>query len=170
MEQLDHSKTKSAAMLAAFAGVTALAAAAGAVATQKSVRSPWYLTLRKAKFQPPKEAFGPVWTGLYALMAGSAWRIWRKPPSPERTRALSLWSTQLALNAGWSWLFFGARKPRASMAELVALFASIAAYANEARKVDKAAAWMVAPYLGWTAFAGALNEEIVRKERPGYAA
>jgi len=160
---LQHSRGESAAMLAAFAGMTALAAYAGTVATQKSVRSPWYRLLRKASFQPPNRAFAPVWTGLYALMAGSAWLVWRKPASRARTRALTIWTTQLGLNAVWSWLFFGARKPKLSLAELATLFASIAAYANEAHKVDKKAAWMMAPYLGWTAFAGALNEEIARK-------
>jgi tryptophan-rich sensory protein len=34
---------------------------------------------------------------------------------------------------------------------------------EEDTKVDHAAAWMVAPYLAWTGFAGALNEEITRK-------
>lgn len=160
---MEHSKAESALMLGGFAGMTALAAYAGTVATQKSVRSPWYRLLRKAAFQPPNKAFAPVWTGLYALMAGSAWLVWRKPASRARTRALAIWGTQLGLNSAWSWLFFGARKPKLSLAEIAALFASLTAYANEARKVDPKAAWMVAPYLGWTAFASALNEEIVRK-------
>ena len=168
-EQMDarprarRSAMRQALALAAFAGATAVAAGLGALATQRSVRSPWYARLRKASFQPPKEAFGPVWTGLYALMAGSAWRVWRQPESTARSRALALWGTQLSLNAGWSALFFGARTPKASLAELGGLMVTVAAYANEARKVDRPAAWMVAPYLGWTAFAGALNEEIVRK-------
>lgn len=149
--------------LLVLGGVTAAVAALGSIATKKSVRSPWYTLLRKPSFQPPRRAFGPVWTALYALMSVSAWRVWRAPSSPERTRALALWSAQLGLNGAWSWFFFGARKPRASLIELGGLFAAIAAYANEARKVDPAAAWMMAPYLGWTGFAGALNEEIARR-------
>ena len=146
----------------ALSAATAGAAVLGSLATRKSVRSAWYRFLRKPSFQPPRKAFGPVWTALYALMAASAYRVWRAPSSPARTRALALWGTQLALNAGWSWIFFGARKPAASLVELTAMFGTIAAYANEARKVDPLAAWLIAPYLGWTGFAGLLNEEIVR--------
>jgi benzodiazapine receptor len=163
IETVRRGTARSTGALLAFGAITAVAAASGAVATQRSVRSPWYALLRKPKFQPPREAFGPVWTGLYALMAASAWRVWKAPASPERSRALALWGTQLALNAGWSWVFFGARRPKAALAELATLAAAIGAYANEARKVDGAAAWMVAPYLAWTGFAGALNEEIARK-------
>ncbi|HEX6095671.1 MAG TPA: tryptophan-rich sensory protein [Thermoanaerobaculia bacterium] len=39
----------------------------------------------------------------------------------------------------------------------------MALYTNAARKVDKPAAWMMAPYLLWASFAGALNAEIVRR-------
>jgi hypothetical protein len=37
---------------------------------------------------------------------------------------------------------------KASLVEIAALIAMTTAYANEARKVDAAAAWMNAPYLG----------------------
>lgn len=159
----DRERKTSIGALVGFGLATAAAAGVGAIATRRTVRSPWYALLRKPSFQPPRRAFAPVWTGLYALMAGSAWRVWRTAGSPARTRALVLWGTQLGFNAAWTPLFFGARRPKAALADLVALSLSLGAYANEARKVDRAAAWMVAPYLGWTAFAGALNEEIARR-------
>jgi benzodiazapine receptor len=154
-----HSVARAALGILAIGGVTAAAAVLGSVATNRSVHSPWY---RKPSFQPPARAFGPVWTALYVAMAASAYRVWRAPPSPARTRALALWSTQLVLNTAWSWLFFGARKPAAALIDLTGMWATIAAYANEARKVDPIAAWLIAPYLAWTTFAGVLNEEIVR--------
>jgi tryptophan-rich sensory protein len=149
--------------LLTFGAITAAAAALGGAATAKSVRSPWYWRLKKPRFQPPPAAFGPAWTILYGLMTASAWRVWRAPSSPERTRALAWWGTQISLNAAWTWIFFGARKPAAALVELSALLGAIVLYANEARKVDRAAAWLVAPYIGWTGFAGVLNEEIVRR-------
>jgi tryptophan-rich sensory protein len=147
----------------AFGAVTAGAAILGTLATRTSVDSAWYRRLRKPPFQPPRRAFGPVWTALYAMMAASAVRIWNSPPSPERSRALRLWTTQLALNAGWSAIFFAARRPRVALVEITALLATIAAYARQAGKVDRGAAALIAPYLGWTAFATALNEEIARR-------
>ena len=149
--------------LAAFAGTTAAAAAIGGAATGPALRSFWYRRLNKPRWQPPSGAFGPVWTGLYATIALSGWRVWIAPPSRARTRALALWGTQLGLNAAWSWLFFGARSPRAALVELGALVPSIALYAREARRVAPSAAWLVAPYLGWTTFATALNASIAAK-------
>lgn len=157
-------RTRSVLSLLGFGALTAAAGFIGARATQRSVDSDWYrLALKKPPFQPPKQAFAPVWTGLYALIAGSGARVYNAPPSPERTRALALWGTQLALNAGWSAIFFGARKPKWALAEIGVLLATIGAYMHQAHKVDRAAAMMVAPYMGWTAFAALLNEEIVRR-------
>ena len=157
-------RTRSLVSLLGFGALTAAAGFIGARATRKSVDSPWYnVLLRKPPFQPPKRAFAPVWSGLYALIAGSGARVYAAPPSPERSRALALWGTQLALNAGWSVIFFGARKPRWALAELGVLLATIGAYMHQAHKVDRAAAYMFAPYLGWSGFAALLNEEIVRR-------
>jgi tryptophan-rich sensory protein len=157
-------RTRSLVSLLGFGALTAAAGFVGARATQKSVNSVWYkVLLEKPPFQPPRQAFGPVWTSLYALIAGSGARVYAAPPSPERTRALALWGAQLALNAGWSVIFFGARKPKWALAELGVLLVTLGAYMHQAHKVDRAAALMVAPYMGWSAFAALLNEEIVRR-------
>jgi tryptophan-rich sensory protein len=147
-----------------FGALTAAAGALGSLATRRSVNSAWYnLELDKPPFQPPREVFGPVWTALYALMTGSVARVYEAHPSRERTRALTLWGAQLALNAGWSAIFFGARRPRLALVELGALLAAIGGYIHQARKVDPRAAQLMLPYLAWTAFAAVLNEEIVRR-------
>jgi len=98
-------------------------------------------------------------------MATSGYRIWKAPPSRARTRALALWGTQLALNAAWTPLFFGARRPKAALADLLALVGVVAAYTATSQKVDKPAAAMMIPYLGWLGFASLLNEEVVRRNR-----
>ena len=153
---------RSAASFAAFAGLTAGVAALGSRHTLKTSRGLWYRVLRKAAFQPPSRAFGPVWTGLYALIATSGHRVFQAR-SPGRSRALALWGAQLGFNAAWSYLFFARRRPKAALVDIGLLFGAIAAYAAAARKVDRPAAWMMAPYLGWVAFASVLNASIVRK-------
>jgi translocator protein len=140
---------------------TLLTAATGARATTRG--KPWYRLLRKSSLNPPDAAFGPVWTGLYAASALSAARVYRSEPSPARTRALALWGAQQALNAAWSPLFFGQRRPRAALLDLGLLWAVLGSYALQARKVDRAAAALVLPYLAWVSFAVFLNEEVVRK-------
>lgn len=159
-----RSKRTRALALASFVGVTAAGAALGSVANRRSVGL-WYKTLRKPPFQPPRSVFAPVWTALYALIATSGYRVWKQEPSKARARALALWVTQLALNAAWSPIFFGARRKRAAFVDLAALLGVVAAYAATSRKVDKPAAAMMLPYLGWLGFAGVLNAEIIRRNR-----
>ena len=152
------------AALAGFAAVTTATAVGGAlVGPSRPSTMTWYRSLEKPPFQPPASVFGPVWTGLYATIAYSGWRVWQAPSSPVRTRALALWGVQMAANAAWTPLFFGARKTRLALADLTVQLAATVGYTATAARVDRPAAATMAPYLGWTSFAGALNTEIVRR-------
>lgn len=155
-------KKRSLLWLAVFAGATAVAAGMGASATRRG-RGAWYRGLSKPAGQPPPQVFGPVWTTLYGLMSVSAFRVFRRSPSPVRSRALRIWWTQLALNGAWSPLFFGRHRARLALADLTALTLAVAQYTRAAAQVDRPAAWMMAPYLGWLGYAGWLNLGIVRK-------
>lgn len=147
--------------LGLYAGATGLAAFLGATVTKP--KRLWYRALSKPPGQPPARVFGPVWTALYGLMAVSAYRVYRARPSRARGRALRLWWRQLALNAAWAPLFFGAHRPRAALADLVGMTAAAAKYTHAARRVDGAAAWTMVPYLGWLGFATYLNGAIVAR-------
>lgn len=165
-EGLEHNPTlnrESAVALGAFAAITAGAVYAGARSTREAVSQGWYKRLRKPPFQPPREAFAPVWTALYALIAVSGWRIWGSPAGAERSRALGLWFVQLGLNAAWSHLFFGRRQLKAAAVENGALLGSIVAYTVAASRVDRKAPWLMAPYLGWVSFANVLSADIARR-------
>lgn len=154
------------AALLGFGALTATVAVVGSLATQSSVDSPWYESLEKPSFQPPAWVFGPVWTTLYTLMTASVWRVWAAPDSPDRTKALGLWFTQLALNGTWSGFFFGAQNPSLALVNIGAMLAAISAYAVVAARVDTTASVLIAPYLAWTGLASALNFEIVRLNPP----
>jgi benzodiazapine receptor len=153
---------------AAPAGFGALTAGAAALATKATRESlyPWYVTLKKPPFQPPRQAFAPTWTALYGLIAVAGFRLWRAKKSKRRTAALTLWGGQLAANAAWSWLFFRKHQGKAALVDIAALEALIAGTISAAVKVDARAAMMLAPYAAWVAFAGLLNEEIVRRNPP----
>lgn len=146
----------------AFGALTFGAAALGGSMSRPGPKL-WYRTLRKSKVNPPPWVFGPVWSALYTAIAVSGYRVWSEPESPTRTRALRLWALQLGLNASWAPLFFGRRQPVASAAVVVAMVPTIAAYAATARRVDRTAAALMLPYVGWSAFAAYLNIEILRK-------
>jgi tryptophan-rich sensory protein len=122
----------------------------------------WYSQLAKPSFNPPDVVFAPVWTVLYVLIAISGYRIWRADAGPERSRALALWGVQLILNGVWSPLFFGAKRPVLALGDILLMLLAITACIAAARKVDRPAAWLMAPYLAWVAFATILNGAIVR--------
>lgn len=145
--------------MAAISGVTGFAAFLGARVSKPGV---WYRRLRKPPGTPPPAVFGPVWTVLYAAMAVSAWRVWRSPHANGRRKALALWGVQLALNAAWSPVFFGAHKPRAALGVITAMLPAIAGYAWTARRVDRWAGRLMLPYMGWTGYATYLNAGIAR--------
>ena len=95
------------ALLAAVAGST-LTAAVGGLGARRAPTV--YKHLDKPGWAPPPSAFGPVWTGLYGLMAVAVYRAWRS--NPERSAGLvALHGGQLALNASWPWAFFSLRSP-----------------------------------------------------------
>ena len=95
-------------------------------------------------------------------MAFSFWRLWDLyTPSAARTRAMIWFLIQLALNALWSPVFFGWHGTRTALVIIVALFVAIGATIVTASRVDRPAAWLLAPYLLWVAYATTLNIGIV---------
>jgi len=140
-------------LLAAFA-----AAAIGGVATATSVQT-WYPTLAKPPWNPPSWVFGPAWTLLYGLMSVAAWRVWvrRAELGAKATTVLRLHGLQLVLNALWSLLFFGLQRPDLALIEIVVLWTILAIIQLQLKTLDRLAAWLWAPYLGWVTFATTLN-------------
>ena len=125
--------------------------------------APWYAGIVKPSFSPPNWIFGPVWTTLYVLMAFAVWRILRLPEaSPARRLALTLFFIQLALNATWSWMFFGANDPLLGVINIVPQFLVILATIVAFHQLDGLAAWCLIPLAAWVAFASILNIAIWR--------
>jgi len=117
----------------------------------------WYAALTKPAWTPPSSVFAPVWTVLYVLMAVAAWLVWRRAGFTGGGVALSLFLTQLALNALWSYLFFGIHRPDLALLEIVVLWAVILCVMLLFwRKVPLAGVLML-PYLAWVGFAAVLN-------------
>lgn len=137
-------------------------AAAGSAATDPG--SSWYLGLDKPAWQPPGWAFPVAWTALYAdsaLTSGAV--VDALPDARGYRRALAV---NLALNAGWSIVFFGLRRARASVPVAALLAASSADLARRAHSSGAAHRGALVPYAAWTAFATALTAEIARRN-PG---
>lgn len=134
----------------------------GGVVTTRSLDS-WYRRLDKPPWTPPDRVFGPVWSLLYGAQAVAAWLVWRS--GGRRAPALQLYGAQLALNLGWTLLFFGLRRPGWAVLEIAALWVAIAATVATFRRRSRAAAWLLLPYLAWVTFALALTVAVWRRNR-----
>lgn len=139
----------------------ALCFSAAAIGT-RFMPGEWYAGLAKPSWNPPGWLFGPVWSLLYTLMGVAAWRVWRKAGFRGAPLAMAAFAIQLVLNAVWSWLFFGLHRMDLAFVEIVALWCAILATAIAFHRIDRPAAWMLAPYLAWVAFASVLNATLWR--------
>jgi translocator protein len=151
----------------ALTSVAAVATTAAMGALGTDPKSSWYKSLRKPSWQPPPTAFGLVWTPLYGLIAISGARVLARTDNRSRHSfaALYAYATDLALNAGWCWLFFKARRPRTALAKLAGLQSCNIALTARAFREDKTAGIALLPYVAWSGFAAALNASIVRRNR-----
>ena len=139
--------------LLVFLVLVALAASMGLWASPDG----WYASLRKPSFNPPDAVFGPVWTLLYLMIAVAAWRVVRRGP-PQYV--IALWCLQLALNAAWSPIFFGAHETGWALADILALWVLVGSTTWVFWRADRIAGLLMIPYWAWITFATALNASI----------
>ena len=157
--------------LAGSAGRVGAAALAGSLATDPDGR--WYARLDKPSWQPPSAAFPIVWTALYAMIAAASTAVLNElerrgehEEADDYRRALT---RNLALNGGWSWLFFRAHNLGAATIGAGVLAASSARLARRAGRVERRFGRALLPYALWTAFATLLSAVLWfrNRERPG---
>lgn len=128
---------------------------------------PWYDALEKSALTPPDWVFGPAWTLIYASCVISAIIGWTHSKTP-RTRGwlLSLFFFNAVFNILWSLFFFTLQRPDWALAEVVALWASVAALIVFLWRRKPIAGLLLVPYLVWVSFAGYLNYQVVALNPP----
>jgi translocator protein len=147
-------------LIAAIA-ICQLAGLIGSFFTASSV-STWYAALQKPAFNPPSWLFAPVWITLYTLMGISAYIVWQKGLKKKNVKvALVIFGVQLLLNALWTIIFFGLKNPLLAFIEIIILLAAVAVTMMKFYPLSRTAAYLLVPYLLWTAFAAALNLAII---------
>ena len=126
----------------------------------------YYQELKRPSWNPPSWLFGPVWSLLYTAMGVAAWLVWQEGGwSGASGLALGVFLGHLVLNALWSCLFFGIRRPDLAMLEVVALWLSIALTLVLFWQARPLAGALFVPYLTWVSFASVLNFSIWRLNR-----
>lgn len=149
------SKQKQIVGFVAWLIISFIAAAIGGAASVQAGR--FYTDLLRPDWAPPPTIFGPVWTVLYALMGLAAWLVWRVDGFRAAKTALSLFLVQLALNALWTWLFFGWHRGDLALGDILLLWALIVATLISFWRIRPWAGALLIPYLMWVSFASALN-------------
>ena len=147
--------------LLAFLALSLSVSGVGGAVTASSVGG-WYRSIAKPPFNPPDWICAPVWTALFVMMSVAAWRVWRRHGLRGAPAAMALYALQLALNLGWSVLFFGLQMIGAALAEVAALLAAIVATTVLFWRLDRAAGMLFIPYAGWVGFATVLNAALWR--------
>lgn len=144
-----------------FAAWLAVSFTAAAVGSAASIQAgSFYTQLMRPEWAPPSGLFGPVWTILYALMGIAAWLVWRVGGFRAARTALTLFLVQLAVNALWSWLFFGWQRGGLAFADIILLWALIVATFISFWRIRPLASALLIPYLLWVSFASALNYSV----------
>ncbi len=139
------------------AWLVACFAAAGVGAMASIQAQSFYGQLAQPSWAPPPTVFGPVWTALYAMMAISAWLIWRVGGFRAQRIALTCFLVQLVANTLWSWFFFAWHKGAFAFVDIVLLWLLLVYTICKFWKVRPLAGAMLIPYLMWVSFAAALN-------------
>lgn len=142
----------------AWLAVSFVAAAIGAAASIQA-RS-FYTQLVRPDWAPPSGVFGPVWTILYVLMSIAAWLVWRVGGFRVARTAVTLFLMQLAVNALWSWLFFGWHLGALAFADVLLLWVLIVATLAAFWRIKPLAGALLIPYLLWVSFAAMLNYSV----------
>ena len=141
-----------------LAGWLAITFVAAATAAATSVNAgAFYAQLVLPAWAPPAWVFGPVWSLLYIVIGVAAWLVWRVNGFHHARWALTLYIVQLALNALWSWLFFGWHRGALAFADILLLWLLIATTLIAFYRVRALAGWLLVPYLTWVSFASVLN-------------
>jgi translocator protein len=96
------------------------------------------------------------------LVVSFAAGVWRRAGFGAAAPALGLFIVQLVLNALWSYLFFGLRRPGIAFFDIVALWLVILVVVVLFWHEKRGAGALMLPYLVWVGFAACLNFAIWR--------
>jgi tryptophan-rich sensory protein len=132
-------------------------ALAGSIFTSPGVKSFWYQTVRPS-ITPPDLVFPIVWNILFFMIFVSLYlSLTNSRNKHVQSKIEIVFGINLVLNFLWSVLYFGLRNPLLAFIDLILLAFSIASIIFIVRKINRKAAWLLAPYLIWVCFAGILN-------------
>ena len=127
---------------------------------------PFYNELDTPPGSPPDWAFAPAWAFNNLTTLWSNHRVANLPSgTPGRRTALALEGTSWGLFASFTSLYFGLRSPVLGAVDTVAGFGVTAASVAVTAKLDRKAAWALAPRLAWLGLASYVSVATALRNR-----
>ncbi|NWI06032.1 TSPO protein, partial [Tichodroma muraria] len=132
----------------------------------------WYEKLKKPSWCPSRKVFPVAWTMLYTGMGYASYLVWNDLGGcgSKAIVPLGLYGAQLALNWAWPPLFFGARNLNMALVDVLCLDGLAIGTLCSWYRINRLAALLLLPYLGWLAVATCLTIRIWRdnpQQKPG---
>tara|TARA_B100000989_G_scaffold265827_2_gene218939 strand:- start:470 stop:991 length:522 start_codon:yes stop_codon:yes gene_type:complete len=121
----------------------------------------WYRSLERSAYNPPGWAFGVVWPALYVMMTIAAWHVWRNRKRYAIGKPLAYFVAQLAINIGWTPIFFGMQAPTLALFSLATIIILAGITTFHFFRITFKAGMLMLPYMAWLCFAFYLNGYIV---------
>lgn len=146
--------------LALCAGAVALSALLAARGAGAMDRAGLHRDDGRDVVEPPRSLPALIGPALLSAATLSALRVWNAPASPARTRALGLWGGLQALNG--LWMALRPQRLASQIAAALTVAGVTAAYAHEARKLDRGAATIVPPVVGRAGLGNLVREAVSR--------
>lgn len=116
---------------------------------------PWYNTLLLPWYTPPRWVFPVVWNIIYILTTISAIMVWDTVLDAKEIKWL--YGINAALNLAWTLLFFHFHLIGLALLDAVFIGSTVLLLILLVWPFNRIAAWLLTPYLAWTAFAIVLN-------------
>ncbi|MBQ7055866.1 MAG: tryptophan-rich sensory protein [Alphaproteobacteria bacterium] len=133
----------------------------GVFFTPHGANDVWFNALNKSVLTPDGWVFSVAWSILYLLLGIALFLIIKN--KTRKSKAIAYWAfvVQMALNALWSYLFFGLHFVGAALLCLIALIAVTIWMMAVFKPISKGAYYLSWPYLVWLCFALYLNGTVL---------
>ena len=121
----------------------------------------WYNALNKPFLTPDGWVFAVVWPILYFLLGVALYLIIVDNTRYSKAKSYGLFAVHMALNALWTYFFFGLNLIGGGLIVLVLLIAFTIWMMRAFSQISRAAYYLVWPYLIWLLFALYLNGSVL---------
>jgi len=137
--------------------IIALVSFLGNIFTSQGTDSAWFQEIRPS-ITPPNFVFPIAWTIIFTLIALSLFFAWISAKNRKEKEKIALvFGLNFVFNVLWSLFYFALKLPVLAFVDIILVWVTALLMILTTRKINKAAMWMLVPYILWLTFAAILN-------------